>query len=91
MWNKCLTDALVSFGFKCSKVDSSLFYLHSDGVKIFCLIYIDAILVMGNRFRCISSLIAKLQSQFVVKDPGKFSYFLGIEATWTPRGLHLCQ
>lgn len=84
MWNKCLIDILISFGSKGCKTDSSLFYLHSSGVKIFCLIYVDDIWVMRNSCACISSLVAKLESRFAVKDLGKLSYFFGIEATWTP-------
>lgn len=70
MWNKCLTYALLSYGFSRSKADCSLFYFISGPTKLFCLIYLDDILVMSNYKISIESVVAKLQSHFAVKDLG---------------------
>uniref|UniRef100_A0A3Q7H7M9 Reverse transcriptase Ty1/copia-type domain-containing protein n=1 Tax=Solanum lycopersicum TaxID=4081 RepID=A0A3Q7H7M9_SOLLC len=77
MWNKRLTDALLSLGFMGSKADISLFYMSTP--------------VMGNNPVHIKALLAQLQSQFAVRDLGTLSYFLGIAATWTKEGLFLSQ
>nr|XP_016447530.1 PREDICTED: uncharacterized mitochondrial protein AtMg00810-like [Nicotiana tabacum] len=91
MWNKRFTDALTSLGFLGSKTDSSLFYMSTPSDKLFCLIYVDDILVLGNNPARIKSLVAQLQSQFAVRDLGTLSYFLGITASWTSEGLFLSQ
>jgi hypothetical protein len=91
MWNKRLTDVLLSFGFTGSKTDSSLYFFSSGSYKFFCLIYVDDILVMGSNSELIASLIRKLQQHFAVKDLGTLSYFLGIEALCCSNGLHLSQ
>lgn len=58
---------------------------------MFCLVYVDDILVMGSNSGHIAALITKLKTQFAVRDLGKFSYFLGIQANCKPGGLHLSQ
>ncbi|XP_015170198.1 uncharacterized mitochondrial protein AtMg00810-like [Solanum tuberosum] len=91
MWNKQLTDALLSLGFMGFTTDTSLFYMSTPGDKLFCLIYVGDILIMGNNHVRIKALVSQLQSQFVVRDLGTLSYFLGITATWTKEGLFLSQ
>ncbi|OIT18727.1 retrovirus-related pol polyprotein from transposon tnt 1-94, partial [Nicotiana attenuata] len=91
MWNKRLADVLLSLGLVGSKTDSSLFYMPNADEKLFCLVYVDDILVLGSNSAHIAALISKLQTQFAVRDLGKLSYFLGIQANWTREGLHLSQ
>ncbi|OIT08876.1 PREDICTED: uncharacterized protein LOC109222730 [Nicotiana attenuata] len=91
MWNKRLADVLLSLGLVGSKTDSSLFYMTNADEKLFCLVYVDDILVLGSNSAHIAALISKLQTQFAVRDLGKLSYFLGIQANWTREGLHLSQ
>lgn len=90
MWNKCLTDVLLPYGFSGSKTDCSLFYFSSGKEKLFCLVYVDDLLLLTSP-TLISFLIGRLQSQFVVRDLGRLSYFLRIEASWDSSGLHLSQ
>lgn len=82
---------LLSYGFTRSKTDCSSFYFSSNGDKIFCLVYVDDLLVLGSSSSLIGYIITRLKLQFVVWDLGRLSYFLGIEASWTPIGLHLSQ
>ena len=89
--NKCLTDALLSLGFVGSKTDCSLFYMPNADVKLFCLVYVDDILVMVSNLGHITNLITKLKTQFAVRDLGKSSYFLGIQANWKPGRFYLSQ
>ncbi|OIT40671.1 putative mitochondrial protein [Nicotiana attenuata] len=89
MWNKRLADVLLSLGFLGSKTDSSLFYMLNADEKFFYLVYVDDILLLGSNSAHIAALISKLQTQFAIRDLGKLSYFLGIEANWTHEGLHL--
>ncbi|XP_065846872.1 uncharacterized protein [Euphorbia lathyris] len=91
MWHKCLTSALVQLGFVCSKADSSLYCFTGGQSRIFCLIYVDDILVTGNDTNAIAKLIEKLQGKFAIKNLGRLSYFLGLEAHWSENVLTLNQ
>jgi hypothetical protein len=90
-WFHCLSTALLELGFTASLVDSSLFlFFHAD-ITIFMLVYVDDIIVTGNKISVIQSLILKLQQQFPLKDLGELGFFLGIKATRTATSLHLSQ
>lgn len=58
---------------------------------LYLLIYVDDILIMGNSSYDISRMIAHLSQLFSMKDLGLLHYFIGIDATRTTMGLHLCQ
>jgi hypothetical protein len=90
-WFNRLSSFLLEIGFLASLVDSSLFILHSGATHIFLLIYVDDIIIIGSNPSIIHSLITKLQREFPFKDLGPLNFFLGIQASWTPTGLHLCQ
>ena len=53
--------------------------------------YVDDIIVTGNDDSTIFSIISQLQSEFVMKDLGDLSYFLGIENARDQTRLHLRQ
>ncbi|GAA0159774.1 transmembrane signal receptor [Lithospermum erythrorhizon] len=50
------------------------------------LVYVDDILVTGNRLSDVNSFIAALSSCFVTRDLGDFKFFLGIEAVKQSNG-----
>lgn len=72
--------ALVSRGFLNTASDASLFVLKNERVKMLLLIYIDDILIKGSNEGYIVELIKDLNSQFLLKNLGELSYFLGLEA-----------
>jgi hypothetical protein len=90
-WFNRLSSFLLELGFIASLVDSSLFILKNDFVLIFMLIYVDDIIITGSDSVTIQTLISKLQHEFPLKDLGPLHFFLGIQASRTPTGLHLCQ
>ncbi|KAK9187228.1 hypothetical protein WN944_018620 [Citrus x changshan-huyou] len=90
-WFKCLSQALLDLGFKCSKADTSLFTLHKPNITIFILIYVDDVIITGNNSTGIQDIITTLGSQFALKDLGKLSYFLGIEIKYFNKGIFLSQ
>jgi hypothetical protein len=55
------------------------------------LIYVDDIIIIGTHFSIISALIFQLQKNFLLKDLGNLSFFLGIQVTRLKGSLHLCQ
>jgi histone deacetylase 1/2 len=78
-WFSCLSTKLHDFGFTDSKADNSLFIRRKDGVLTVLLIYVDDILETGSSASVIHHFIRDLPSEFVVKDLGNISYFMGIE------------
>jgi hypothetical protein len=90
-WFNRLADSLLEFGFEQSLVDSSLFLFHHGAIHLFILIYVDDILVTGTHGSVITSLLAKLRSDFALKELGKLSYFLGIQVQRDTSSIHLQQ
>jgi hypothetical protein len=74
-----------------SLVDSSLFIFILHNVKIYLLIYVDDIIVIGTHKEAITSLISALQLKFPVKDLSPLNFFLGIDAHRSQDALHLSQ
>lgn len=90
-WFHCLFTAFLELGFITSLVNPSLFiFLHGDA-KIFMLVYVDDIIVIGIHLSVIQALITKLQQQFPTKDLGDLGFFLSVKATFDATSLHLSQ
>lgn len=79
-WNHCLIAALLKLGFQASRSDTSLFFYITPTVKLFVLVYVDDLLLLGNNASSIQPIITQLQTILKLKDLGKLHYFLGIEA-----------
>jgi len=90
-WFSRLSARLIDLKFTSSKSDSSLFIYKAKGITIFVLIYVDDIIITGSHPETISQLIKDLHDSFALKDLGRLNFFLGVEATWHPDGLHLSQ
>lgn len=90
-WYNALKDFLLSIGFKNSVADASLFILRSGSQFIYILVYVDDIIITGTSKVEITRVTNLLASRFSLKELGELSYFLGMEATRTPAGLHLTQ
>jgi len=85
-WFERLKSSLLSFGFKSSRCDPSLFILHTQAHCIFILVYVDDIIITGNSKLAIKNLVHQLNSEFSLKDLGILDYFLGIEVHHSPSG-----
>lgn len=86
-----LKNFLTSSGFCNSYADASLFVYSFGSILLYILIYVDDIIVTGNDSVAVTNIITCLGDRFSVKDHGDISYFLGIEVTKMPTGLHLMQ
>ncbi|XP_019168239.1 PREDICTED: uncharacterized protein LOC109163960 [Ipomoea nil] len=90
-WFKRLHDFLLSAGFFSSKTDVSLFY-HSTGVsKVFLLVYVDDIIMMGSDAVMVESLLRRLATAFKIRDLGTPGFFLGIETVAAGNSMILSQ
>nr|KYP50444.1 Retrovirus-related Pol polyprotein from transposon TNT 1-94 [Cajanus cajan] len=90
-WYDRLRNALLKWGFKNTRSDSSLFVLMSKAHITFLLIYVDDIIITGSSSSFLSSFIKQLNIMFALKDLGSLHYFLGVEACRDASGLYLKQ
>ncbi|GJQ98097.1 ribonuclease H-like domain-containing protein [Tanacetum coccineum] len=88
-WNAKLTSTLIENGFSQSKFDYSLYTKSDKGVFLALLVYVDDIIITGNSISKIEKFKVYLKSKFMIKDLGKFKYFLGIEVVETDKGMCL--
>ncbi|GJR44942.1 putative RNA-directed DNA polymerase [Tanacetum coccineum] len=90
-WNAKLTSVLVENGFCQSKSDYSLYTKSVGDVFLALLVYVDDIIVTGNKCVEIEKFKVFLKGKFKIKDLGKLKYFLGIEVVDTSSGICLNQ
>ncbi|XP_019157775.1 PREDICTED: uncharacterized protein LOC109154439 [Ipomoea nil] len=90
-WFIQLHEFLVQIGFRTSKTNISLFIYDSGDVRVYLLIYVDDILVLGNSHGMVEGVLSKLATVFRIRDLGRPHYFLGIEAVDASGGLILSQ
>ncbi|CAE6075150.1 unnamed protein product [Arabidopsis arenosa] len=89
-WYQELKTYLLQAGFKNSLADTSLFIYQRGCDVIYVLVYVDDIIIAGTT-SLVTAFNKSLAARFSLKDLGALSYFLGIEATRTSKGLHLMQ
>ena len=90
-WFQRLNSILLQWGFNMSRTDSSMFLHFGKATTLIVLVYVDDILVTGSSSTQISSLIAKLDSVFALRDLGQLSFFLGIEVSYNEGSMTLSQ
>lgn len=90
-WNDQLKLFLLECGFHNSRLDTSLFYLQKGSQMVILLIYVDDLIVTGNDLSLITRLISVMNQKFTLKDLGPLDYFVGIQITHLPTGIHLHQ
>lgn len=90
-WFAKLASALVKFGFKQSYADYSLFSYIQQGVTLHVLVYVDDLIIAGNKSSSISAFKEYLHSCFHMKDLGTLKSFLGLEIAHGKDGLFICQ
>lgn len=77
--------------FVCSQADTSLFIFAHDSTILYLLVYVGDLILTDNNESIISSFIARLNREFVIKDLGDLNFFLGLEVGYTDDGLFLSQ
>lgn len=78
-WFERLAMTLVLFGFKTSKCDPSLLIHSRAGHTTYVLVNVDDIIVTCASSQRVIELIAKLKTEFALKQLGGLDYFLGVE------------
>lgn len=77
-WFNILCSFLVSYGFVNSKSDPSLFVFLKGDVKIYTLVYVDDILMIGNNNQVIHKCISTLATVFSIKHAEQEGPRLGV-------------
>ncbi|XP_052621627.1 uncharacterized mitochondrial protein AtMg00810-like [Lactuca sativa] len=90
-WFQRLSSFLLANGFTCSCVGTSLFVFAQDSCIMYLLVYVDVLILTGNKESVITSFTTRLHNEFDIKDLGDLSYFLGLEVSYTDDGLFLSQ
>ncbi|XP_019414623.1 PREDICTED: uncharacterized protein LOC109326392 [Lupinus angustifolius] len=78
-------------GYTQSQHDHSLFTKNHHSKFTALLIYVDDSILGGNGNDEISKVKQLLDQQFKIKDLGSLKYFLGLEVSYSNRGISLCQ
>lgn len=82
---------ITSLGFRNSYSDCSLFIYHQGSYHIYLLLYVDDIILTASSHSLIYHVITRLSSEFPMTDLGPISFFLGIAASRTKKGMLLSQ
>ncbi|CAM8879806.1 unnamed protein product [Rhodiola kirilowii] len=90
-WFEKLSEALISFGFRQSLFDYSLFILQGSDHTIFLLVYVDDIVITGTSVDVITTVKQFIHAKFKLKDLGLLRFFLGLEVARGPKGIQLNQ
>ena len=90
-WYSRLSSRLQELGFLGYKSNHSLFIFTTASVKIFALVYVDDIILIGSSAAAVNSLIKTLSIDFPVKDLGSLNFFSGIEVNHVAASMILTQ
>ena len=80
-WFHRFSSFLLSRGFICSRVDSSIFFYRHQSHILILLLYVDYILLTSNNTALINSFIATISTHFAMKDLGDLHYLIGVVRT----------
>ncbi|CAM8951613.1 unnamed protein product [Rhodiola kirilowii] len=90
-WFSKFSDALVSFGFKQSLHDYSLFTYETGDVFLILLVYVDDVVITGTCTTMIHRVKQFIHDAFKIKDLGMLKIFLGIEVARSDTGIFINQ
>ncbi|OMO87955.1 Reverse transcriptase, RNA-dependent DNA polymerase [Corchorus capsularis] len=90
-WYCALSNFLISFGFKNSIADTSLFIYQTGSILAYLLVYVDDLILTGNDGNFLQRFSTTLANKFSIKDLVQLHCVLGIEVLHTPKGLFLSQ
>jgi hypothetical protein len=80
-----------SIGFHPTRSDSSLFVYRHGNDTAYLLLYVDDMILTASSQRFLQATVAKLKSEFAVKDMGSLKFFLGVDIRRSPSGFFLSQ
>lgn len=76
-WNRTFDTFMKTLGMKNSDADRCLYIGEFRDTKIYVLLYVDDIIIVGNNDKKIQEIKVALKNKFFMKDLGKLSTFSG--------------
>ena len=90
LWYELLARSLMKLGFRRSRTNDALLISMSDGPPVYLLVYVDDILVVGDR-AAVKGVKKRLSSLFKTTDLGTCTHFIGMKMERRPDGIFLSQ
>ncbi|CAN1222790.1 Retrovirus-related Pol polyprotein from transposon TNT 1-94 [Linum grandiflorum] len=90
-WFETFQALILTSGFQQSKNDPSLFTKTTTCGITVLLLYVDDMILTGSDDQGISEICNILNSQFMLKELGELSYFLGLQVTRSAKGVFVTQ
>jgi hypothetical protein len=90
-WFGRFSKAMVSFGYRQSHADHTMFIKRGTDTIAVLIVYVDDIIMTGNDVEEIQTLKSRLAQEFEIKDLGSMRYFLGMEVARSDKGIFISQ
>jgi hypothetical protein len=91
VWFNRFVTFVLSLGFVHSRADPSLFVLKQGGSAAYLLLYVDDIIISASTTALLQQIVARLKTEFAIKDMGDLRFFLGVDVHRDTTGFHLSQ
>ena len=78
-WNIRFDEVVKGFGFIKNEEEACVYKKVSGSSIVFLILYVDAILLIGNNIPMLESVKTSLKNSFSMKDLGEDAYILGIK------------
>ena len=88
-WYEKIDRFFVNLGFKCCESDHSIYVLHVKGDTLIVVVYLDDLVLNGNKPNLIFILKRQLVDTFEMIDLGILHFFLDLQLLPLPNGILL--
>ena len=90
-WIELVRKFMKSHGFECNKYDENFYMRTVRGRRMFCLVYVDNILIAAKKKTNIDWLLRAMNKDWEIKDLGPISGYLGMKFTEDSRHVYIDQ
>ena len=91
-WYAKIDAHLLNHNFRRSSSESTLYVKQFNSQeRLIISLYVDDLLVIGSNDDLVAQFKKQMESEFDMSDLGLVSYFLGMEITQLPNGVHISQ
>ena len=90
LWYELLAKSLKKLGFRVARTSDALFISTSNSPPVYLLVYVDDILVVGDR-AAVQGVKKRLSTLFSTTDFATCTHFVGMKIERRPAGLFLSQ
>ena len=90
-WNEKFDTYVRSLGMKRSDIDKCLYIYEKGSAKIFLIVYVDDLIIVGNSEFELEKIKIALTREFSMTDLGELNFFFGIKIERKEGGMYLSQ